>query len=323
MTNFAINSIIILELKGELMKNNIFNYATKELSQDAFLCWMINNYNEECGAVKHCAEKFIDSIFVKSNKINPNCEKLLVIKQEMNIDILIIIGKYYIIIEDKTYSNQHGSQIDKYKQKVINKYNCDESSIITVYFKPHYEFNISKNAEVVFIRDDMIDILSEFEESNYLLDSYLSFLREIDMKSDLNENIAIWDGNNYRSFFHELEGRYSNVCGWSYIDRKSGGIWGLWFNSVALTQIEGVEGNIKDMYWQTENNTLVLKVMGEIENNAKWILFEKVKLIAENNGLIFRKKRFRKGKYMTIGFVDFTRENFDMIYSKLPFVNKI
>ena len=27
-------------------KNNLFKYATKELSQDAFLCWSINWLNE-------------------------------------------------------------------------------------------------------------------------------------------------------------------------------------------------------------------------------------------------------------------------------------
>ena len=27
--------------------NNIFNYATKELSQDAYLMWLISSYNDQ------------------------------------------------------------------------------------------------------------------------------------------------------------------------------------------------------------------------------------------------------------------------------------
>ena len=32
--------------KYELEDDNLFKYATKELSQDAFLCWLISWYND-------------------------------------------------------------------------------------------------------------------------------------------------------------------------------------------------------------------------------------------------------------------------------------
>ena len=49
---------------------NLFDYATKELSQDAFLRWLFENYNCENESVKNAFRKLFDS-FTK-NKFKEN-----------------------------------------------------------------------------------------------------------------------------------------------------------------------------------------------------------------------------------------------------------
>ena len=48
------------------MENNIFKFATKELSQDAFLAWLINwlniKENNENKAIRKCANNFLKKI---------------------------------------------------------------------------------------------------------------------------------------------------------------------------------------------------------------------------------------------------------------------
>ena len=39
--------------------NNMFKFATKELSQDAFLCWLINGINTKDEGLKKLAKEFI------------------------------------------------------------------------------------------------------------------------------------------------------------------------------------------------------------------------------------------------------------------------
>ncbi|MEI3536529.1 MAG: hypothetical protein V8R16_07320 [Bacilli bacterium] len=53
---------------------NLFNYATKELSQDAFLMWLMANYNcEEDKQLKDASRKFICKLFEINNvDINEN-----------------------------------------------------------------------------------------------------------------------------------------------------------------------------------------------------------------------------------------------------------
>ena len=43
------------------MMKNLFDYATKELSQDAFLRWLFENYNCENESAKNAFRKLFDS----------------------------------------------------------------------------------------------------------------------------------------------------------------------------------------------------------------------------------------------------------------------
>ena len=60
--------------------NNLFDFATKELSQDAFLCWLINwlNYKKENIELYNTAKKFINLII---NKINIDDFEINILKQ--------------------------------------------------------------------------------------------------------------------------------------------------------------------------------------------------------------------------------------------------
>ena len=83
---------------------NIFDYATRELSQDAFLRWLLENYDDP--ELKDAADDLLQEfcgINVKDIKsINSTA-------QWCNIDISVWITLKYdskaaLIIEDKTYS---------------------------------------------------------------------------------------------------------------------------------------------------------------------------------------------------------------------------
>ena len=45
-----------------MRKANIFDYATKELSQDAFICWLVACASEDGRALQHCGQAFISAL---------------------------------------------------------------------------------------------------------------------------------------------------------------------------------------------------------------------------------------------------------------------
>ena len=50
-------------------RNNMFKYATKELSQDAFICWLVNYINTDEEEYKEVAKDFIELIADKIGNV--------------------------------------------------------------------------------------------------------------------------------------------------------------------------------------------------------------------------------------------------------------
>lgn len=108
-----------------MKKPNLFNFATSELSQDAFLCYLFNFAKEEYKEnIKEyeLANFILRELLKKCNLEIPKIENLDIKKQFYGIDILLIINeKTFIIIEDKTNTNERENQLEGYKKK---KRNC-------------------------------------------------------------------------------------------------------------------------------------------------------------------------------------------------------
>ena len=111
--------------------NNIFSFATGELSQDAFICWCLKWINEPDNITTHryrqlgldLLAKLLDNLSEKNQLINVDInsiDKIILVQQVLNIDVLAIIPQYKlaIIIEDKTSTSEHGNQIEFYRESL-------------------------------------------------------------------------------------------------------------------------------------------------------------------------------------------------------------
>ena len=108
------------------LKNNLFTYATKELSQDAFLCWLASYALEDAepdDALRSCAREMLE-LFVPELKGRPFTLQD-VERQAGHIDVLLtaeLAGTTYkIIVEDKTYTREHSKQLMRYKEEIQKK----------------------------------------------------------------------------------------------------------------------------------------------------------------------------------------------------------
>lgn len=90
---------------------NIFDYAEKELSQDGFLCWLLESFEDP--VIGEAARNLIFE-FAKLAGFQIDKEKIKDVKtgrQYKHMDVTVdftIDGKpYLIVIEDKTNSQEH------------------------------------------------------------------------------------------------------------------------------------------------------------------------------------------------------------------------
>lgn len=118
-------------------RRNLFTYATKELSQDAFLLWLFNNYDDEevAPAVYALLREFCG--LEKDEKILSLETKAQWNKIDVSVWFETNKGKKYaLFIEDKVDSGEH-NQLEEYnKHTQTSKEEGYEVS--RIYYKPGY-----------------------------------------------------------------------------------------------------------------------------------------------------------------------------------------
>ena len=123
-----------------IVENNIFNFATNELSQDAFICWCLNWINmpiredNECG--RQFGGRFLSRLLNGTYDVS-RVNRIYIFRQLLNIDVLVLVPELQValIIEDKTSSQEHDNQINRYKYLLSKTLGNKEYESIDVY--PH------------------------------------------------------------------------------------------------------------------------------------------------------------------------------------------
>ena len=208
-------------------ENKLFKFATKELSQDAFISWCINwiNYKEEVKGDKNkenlykMSKQILDKILENTSINSSDVKKVNIIRQFENVDITLIITtksseQYIVIIEDKVGAslNKHQRK-DLYVNKIINalKDNPDKrylvsltdfnkNNIIPVFWKTRVwseekeelqeELNKNTGKKVVCINgNDTLELLKDYTQySDIVEDFYTCLLQYLRINNQLPED---------------------------------------------------------------------------------------------------------------------------------------
>ena len=179
-----------------MSKPNLFSFATKELSQDAMICWLLSwahpDYKNSDKDLHECAISMIQEMFEKCSMSCPRSIKnITLVQQEKNIDVLCRLegddGKYIIIIEDKTNTKNHGTQLTDYYEyvrvEVCPNEQIPEKNILRIYFKTGDQSDYSEVCKAgykKFLRPEILSVLEKYKDKHSILDDYCSHLRAIE-----------------------------------------------------------------------------------------------------------------------------------------------
>ena len=173
-----------------MKNNNIFEFATKELSLDAFICWCINWLNYPQDDLYSLALELFGLFGVDASKEN----KIDIKQQFKKVDILAILpaANKIIIIEDKTFSSEHDEQIRRYKEEIQNigstiLDSITADDILTVYFKIGFFYDSDR-----YVRDRVADKSVDAEMFLHLLKKYMGKSEILDDYVDYLERLCEW-----------------------------------------------------------------------------------------------------------------------------------
>jgi hypothetical protein len=147
---------------------NLFTYATSELSQDAWICWLVAHVDcDERPELRDAARGFVALLWnlahpgdvIKGSDVRDLRDRHPLTQHE-HIDVLFEVGvrgrRVVFLVEDKTDTSHHSGQLARYRSIVEPSGSGTET--VPVYFKTGYHFEHDAGARahgyvVVSLRD--------------------------------------------------------------------------------------------------------------------------------------------------------------------------
>ena len=309
-------------------KPNLFDYATKELSQDAMIGWLIHWADDRfAGADRElhgCGRRFVLALLRKHGVTSPPEQiETTIYQQDKSIDVLARLSpNHVLLIEDKTGTKDHGGQLRRYYEHVINGRtklgNVSEESVYPIYLKtgnqPRCKDRQIEQATEgfyrpyrVFRRNDFLDVLRAYRGTHHALLEFRDYLerRKSTTKSFSHwkkDERSEWSWKSWEGFYQYLEDALG-AGDWSYVPNPSGGFLGFWWNFIRVNGNGGPQ-----IYLQLEADLrnkchlLCFKVCDAVkerqhELKRNW----NERILEAGGGRVERPSVMRAGKTMTVG----------------------
>ena len=311
------------------MKNNLFSYATSELSQDAFICWLCSfalDGAKEDPTLRECAKEMIRLFLPEIN--NQSFILTKIERQRYHTDVLLTVQtsncNYKIIVEDKTYTKEHNDQLETYLA-VVGR-NHSDHIVRGVYYKTGFQCDLSaveKAGYTIITRTQTLSLMKKFvsKTKNQIFLDYFEYWNNFQQETEqyLDSPISEWDWKQINGFYDHL--KTSNFfkernlwMGYGYVANRSGGFHGLWAG-IDNHRI-CINGNNYELYLQLETSAedtttalLCLKLSVVDPNPEKSVVREARDQLIYSEDWTYKlgKYNFRKpsrlslGQHMTIG----------------------
>ena len=311
------------------MKPNIFDIATKELSQDGFFTWLLqwadpknSQYNQP---LNETAKDFVRLLLKESSDFQ--IQEVKTQNQWKNIDICAEInGKYFIFIEDKTNAGEHSGQLDRYKKKSEewfkgNKY----EKFICIYLKTGNESlflleKVEKQCFSVIDRKAVLSVLNKREVANDIFNDFKERLKGIEEATnsfiEFKKMTSEWRAA--EGFFMALEKQISELTKpeWRYVANPTGGFLGFWYHWKEITEVgkiyiqieNSVKGNTQIENPIKASIQLVIKIKFSASTPSTETLyrvFGEIEPVAKKQGLtILKPTKYRAGVTSTLAVIE-------------------
>ncbi|NNJ32261.1 PD-(D/E)XK nuclease family protein [Lacrimispora defluvii] len=306
------------------LRNNLFTYATSELSQDAFLCWMLSFAMPESKgdhALRSCAEQLLRIAIPELVGTSVCVDEIS--RQTDSIDVLITVnGRYKLIIEDKTYTSEHSNQLSRYLQHIEEKF--PQFTVCGVYYKTGFQsdYTTVRDAGYTIIdRKKMISIMKPFSAqiTNHIWQDYYEFLATFEAEAEQFRTLPIhkWEWRQINAFYDNLKQtgflEELGVSGnYGYVSNPTGGFDGMWFGQwerfsildvscELYLQLQFVEGQLHIcLKLSADKDALTEKRLTGRMLRDRVVYGKAGEYLFEKHGFL-RPARFGNGRTMTLG----------------------
>ena len=296
-----------------MSKPNLFQIATKELSQDGFIAWLLQwadpSNIEHDAELCHSAQSFVR--FLLGQDESYSITSVEAGRQWEHIDIWAVVNDTEaIIIEDKIGTGEHSDQLTRYRDFALDFYSEKGVNLHCIYLKTGNESldrinAVKEKGYIPISRTAFLNCLEKNIVKNDIYREYVASLRRIENETNDCLSVERIHNNWYSSegFFLRLQNELlPQWSDWRYVPNASGGFQGFWYHWTSSV-------DFPEIYIQIENSTqeikLVVKVAGnEVSTEQLYEALPHIQRIGLTHNIRLEKpRRFRAGETATLAVV--------------------
>lgn len=299
---------------------NIFSISSKELTQDAFVVWLLgwahDDFKNSHRPLHVCGKEMLQELLSKQSKKVPDAiRELKICRQYQNIDIWVEVNNTHLLmIEDKVFANEHGEQLMRYREIAKTVAEDKGWELVCIFMKTGTESkNVFEEAAekgyAAYTKQDFLSLVRKHKDiENDIFKEFSVHLEELEnllrFEKVLLEN---WEYDQWLGFFENLNQRNVGIR-FHRVNNPSGGFW----NYLLTWEYWGPF----PVYIQLEQNWLTFKISTDpadagiemeganrshIRNKYHEALIQAAK--KHNDLHIKRPQSFGKGTWMTLARV--------------------
>ncbi|HZU89930.1 MAG TPA: hypothetical protein VE993_11785 [Stellaceae bacterium] len=295
---------------------NLFDYATTELSQDAFVCWMLAWADERAivadPTMHQTGLDLLNALLQLHGQPQFEHVRVQVHKQVYRADIVVEVGKHLILlIEDKIHAGAD-NDLKQYHEIICRHF--PHRTVLPIFFKTGDQSDyreIKQAGFKLFLREQLLPVLRRWCDrvSNAIFMDFMENLERRHTKIGFYavNPVAVWteEWDPWIGFYTQLQKEIRGF-GWDYVPNRNGGFMGAYWHS--KTWMDPGTGLTHEVYLQIEQGPLCFKIdVGDNEPRGprdRW--HERLIGTAKECGLaeVRRPLRMGYGQWMTVARIE-------------------
>lgn len=230
-------------MNPRIERPNIFKISTKELTQDAFIVWLLQWADPQCQemdiTLHECGRSFLRLVMGTAYQSDRQVLKIKSGRQWDYIDVWAEIyfkdgSKTLLVIEDKTFTSEHSNQLERYKKQAENFCAENDFSLVCTFFKIGSEplralGSIKEKGFNIVTRKEIVEVLLPYRAAEHsILRDFIEYIDDLEKAHFAFQYLPLkdWKDLAWVGFYQYIESNIEDV-NWHWVNNQSGGFWNL------------------------------------------------------------------------------------------------
>jgi hypothetical protein len=285
---------------------NLFHFASSELSQDAFFCWLASCADPSVinPELRSVGRSFLDLLALKKDVTLPVLIESVSARRQVNkIDIVIEINHSIVfIIEDKAGTSEHSNQLRRYLDWAMEYYSGWQ--VLPIYIQTYLQASFQDVAEQGFgvvTRSELIQMIPGTCEDS-VLNQFREHLVQLEAKYSAFVEGSEWDSYAWQGYLNRISQGIEH-CGWSYVPNPSGGFYAAYWGWTVTEYGE--------MYLQVSEKQLSVRIQPSDGTSAETIRRLYALALEFKGWSVPLQSKPRRGRTLNLVTLDLDHRKFD------------